>query len=259
MLLHAPGGVMVPLDAVATVATTPGQAEVQRENLRRMVSVTARISGRDLGSTVREIQSTVRTRVPLPRDVSLLYAGTFQTQQQSFAGLLRVLLSAMLFVVIVLLFEFESLRVPLTIFGVNLPALFGVVAALWVTHTTFNISSFVGTILVVGIVAENAIFLMHVVRREQRSGALLETAIIAACHERARPILMTTFAAVLALLPLALGLGTGASIQQSLAIAVIGGFSVSTLLLLFALPMLWSLWGDRSLTPERPRSAADGA
>jgi multidrug efflux pump subunit AcrB len=203
--LHSPSGGLVPLTSIARLTTTKGQAEMVRENLKQMVAVTARISGRDLGSTIAEIQRTLHSKLVLPTGVSIAYGGTYQTQQESFRQLLMVFAAAVLFVFIVLLFEFESLRVPAAVFAVNLPSLFGVVLALWASGIAFNISSFVGTILVVGIVAEK------------------------------------TFAAVFALAPLALGLGKGAQMQQPLAIAVIGGFSVSTLLLLFALPMVFGL------------------
>ncbi len=243
--LHSPAGFLVPLNSIAAITTTKGQAELQRENLKQLVAVTARISGRDLGSTVAEIQRTLKSRLALPAGVYIAYGGTYQTQQESFRGLLLVLGAAVLFVFIVLLFEFESFRVPLTVFAINLPSLFGVVFALWLTNVTFNVSSFVGTILVVGIVAENAIFLLHYVAKYQKEGMVLDEALVQASLVRVRPILMTTFAAVFALLPLALNLGAGTQMQQPLAIAVIGGFSVSTLLLLFALPMVFGLVGKR--------------
>lgn len=230
-------GFQVPLETVAKIATTGGQSEIERENLKPVVSVTARISGRDLGSTVSEIRRTLREKLALPRGVTLAYGGTYRTQQESFRGLVMVLALAILFVMVVLLFEFESFRVPLCVFLINLPSLFGVALALWLTGVSFNVSSFVGTILVVGIVAENAIFVLHYVMRGTREGMALDEALVQASLVRVRPILMTTFAAVFALMPLALGHG----MQQPLAIAVIGGFSVSTLLLLFALPMLFGL------------------
>lgn len=239
--LHSPNGFLVPLESLATITTTKGQAEINRENLKQLTAVTARISGRDLGSTVAEIQKTLQEKLVLPTGSAIAYGGTYQTQQESFRDLLLVLGAAVLFVFIVLLFEFESFRVPLAVFAINLPSLFGVVFALWLMNVTFNISSFVGTILVVGIVAENAIFLLHYVVRYQKDGMALDEALVRASLIRVRPILMTTFAAVFALLPLALNLGAGSQMQQPLAIAVIGGFSVSTLLLLFALPMVFGL------------------
>jgi multidrug efflux pump subunit AcrB len=199
------------------------------------------LSGRDLGSTVRAIRSAIARQLPLPEGVSLEYAGTFQTQQESFRGLLRVLVTAVLLVFVVLLFQFGSIQAPLAVLAIAIPALCGTVAALVVTRVAFNVSSFVGAILVVGIVAENAVFFLHVTERERAAGRSLHDALVAAAEARMRPILMTSFAAVCALLPLALGLGAGAAMQQPLAIAVIGGFTVSTLLLLFALPLLYSV------------------
>jgi multidrug efflux pump subunit AcrB len=142
---------------------------------------------------------------------------------------------------LVLLYEFGEFTVPLSIFIINILSLFGVFGALWLSGVTFNISSFVGVILIIGIVAENAIFVVHAIKGFQAEGLVLDEAIVKAGQVRARPILMTTLAAVFALLPLALGIGSGGQMQQSLAIAVIGGFSVSSALLLFGLPMVYRL------------------
>jgi multidrug efflux pump subunit AcrB len=156
-----------------------------------------------------------------------------------------VALAAALLVFLILLFEFREFTVPLSILVIDALSLSGVFAALWLSHVTFNISSFVGVILIIGIVAENAIFVMHSVKTFQGQGKSLDDALVSACQVRARPILMTTLGAVLAFLPLALGIGTGAQMQQPLAIAVIGGFSVSTLLLFFGLPVIYRLLKGR--------------
>jgi cobalt-zinc-cadmium resistance protein CzcA len=169
------------------------------------------------------------------------FGGVYQTQQESFIVLFLVALAAFMLVFIVLLFEFGEFIVPVSIFIINLQSLFGVFSALWLSGVTFNISSFAGIIMIIGIVAEDAIFVLHAVKGYQAEGMTLDEAIVKAGQVRARPILMTTLAAVFALLPLALGIGTGAQMQQSLAIAVIGGFSVSSLLLLFGLPMIYRL------------------
>jgi hypothetical protein len=124
--IQTPEGEPVPLAHLAAIRTTRGQAEIDRENLASVVSVTARIAGRDLGSTITEIQHTLRKDLVLPRGVSLVYGGTYQTQQESFRGLAMVLGLAVVFVFLVLLFEFESFRVPLAVFLINLPSLFGV-------------------------------------------------------------------------------------------------------------------------------------
>jgi multidrug efflux pump subunit AcrB len=239
-------GKAIPLKSVARIDRVAGQTEIHRERLRQFVAVTARISGRDLGRTVADIQKELTGRLALPSGVTIEYGGVYQTQQESFRGLLIVSLAAFLLVCIVLIFEFESYVVPIAVFIVSLLSLFGVFGALWVSGNAFNISSFVGIIMIIGIVAENAVFVLHTTRILYREGAQLEAAVIMATRMRARPILMTTLAAVLALLPLALGIGAGSQMQQPLAIAVIGGFSVSSLMLFFALPLIVRLLMLRS-------------
>ena len=234
-------GTAVPLRSIATFEKTAGQAELVRESLRPLVAVTARINGRDLGSTIGDIQAKLAKNLVLPPGVTISYGGLFQTQQESFRGLLLVALAALLLVFIVLLIEFGEFAVPVSILIINLLSLVGVFGALWITGVTFNISSFVGIIMIIGIVAENAIFVLHNVKRLQAEGADLEAALVQASLMRSRPIIMTTLAAVFALLPLALGIGAGAQMQQPLAIAVIGGFSLSSFLLFFGLPMVYRL------------------
>ena len=235
-------GVRIPLRNVATIQKTPGQAELHREGLRQLVAVTARIDGRDLGRTVEEIQQKLAKELPLPKGITIEYGGVYQTQQESFRGLLLVSLAAFMLVFIVLLLEFGEFAVPFSIFIVNVLSLFGVLGALWITGVSFNISSFVGVIMIIGIVAENAIFVLHSVKVFQAEGLQLEDALVRAGQVRARPILMTTLAAVFALLPLSIGIGTGAQMQRPLAIAIIGGFSVSSFILFFGLPVIYRLF-----------------
>jgi multidrug efflux pump subunit AcrB len=149
-------------------------------------------------------------------------------------------------VFLVLLIEFSEFAVPFSILTINLLSLIGVFGALWITGVSFNISSFVGIIMIIGIVAENAIFVMHRVRELRLQGSTLDDALVHAGQMRARPILMTTLAAVLALLPLSLGIGAGAQMQQPLAIAVIGGFSVSSFFLFFGLPVVYKFLAGKS-------------
>ncbi len=234
-------GVRVPLRNIAVIQKTSGQAELHREGLRQLVSVTARIEGRDLGRTVEDIQKKLNKEILLPKGISIEYGGVYQTQQESFRGLLLVAIAAFMLVFIVLLLEFGEFAVPVSIFIVNMLSLVGVLAALWITGVTFNISSFVGIIMIIGIVAENAIFVLHSVKTFQAEGMQLEDALVRAGQMRARPILMTTLAAVFALLPLSLGIGAGAQMQQPLAIAIIGGFSVSSFILFFGLPVIYRL------------------
>jgi CzcA family heavy metal efflux pump len=236
-----PDGVLVPLRDVADFEFTPGQSELDREGLRSVVAVSARIEGRDLGRTIRDIKQFLSSHLALPPGVTLEYGGVYQTQQQSFRGLLIVAIVAVLMVFVVLLFEFGEFSVPASVLTVSLLALLGVIAALWITGTTFNISSFVGLIMIIGIVAENSVFIVHEAWERRGEGVDIDTRLVVACRRRIRPIIMTTLAAVLALLPLAIGIGTGAQMLQPLAIAVIGGFCLSTSLLFFVLPVLLRL------------------
>jgi CzcA family heavy metal efflux pump len=240
-LMTPPGGT-VPLRAVASVEMTGGQSEIHREGLRQFVAVTARIKDRDLGRTVDDIKAKLAKGLTLPADVEVVYGGVYQTQQDSFRGLLLVTLAAVALVFIVLLFEFGEFAVPLSILVINVLSLLGVFGALWLTGVTFNISSFVGIILIIGIVAENAIFVMHHVKKLTAGGVPPDEALVRATRMRTRPIIMTALAAIFALLPLSLGVGAGAQMQQPLAIAVIGGFSLSSLLLFFGLPLVYSLF-----------------
>jgi CzcA family heavy metal efflux pump len=236
-----PAGIAVPIADIATFEKTGGEAELNREGLRQVVSVTARISGRDLGHTIADVKKKLSGSLALPQGITLAYGGVYQTQRESFQGLLVAALTAILLVFLILLFEFREFTVPVSVLIIDVLSLSGVFAALWLTRVTFNISSFVGVIMIIGIVAENAIFVMHSVKMSQARGRNLDDALVEACRVRTRPILMTTLGAVLAFLPLALGIGTGAQMQQPLAIAVIGGFSVSSLLLFFGLPVVYRL------------------
>ena len=226
------------LGDLAAVETNPGETEIQRYNLRGMVAVTARLSGRDLGSAVREIQRRVRREVALPLDASIQYGGLWAQQQASFRDLAVVLLAVTSLVALVLLVSFRSWAQLLAVLLVVAASLSGVLAALHLSGASLNISSFVGAIMTVGIVSENAYFLVAAHRAARAAGRLPADAARAAARRRARPVLMTTLAGIAALGPLALGLGAGATLLQPLAIAVIGGFAASAPLLLLVLPPL---------------------
>lgn len=234
-------GIFVPLNSVATVEKTTGQAEIDREGLRQFVAVSARIEGRDLGHTVNDIKRVISAKLNIPKNVALEYGGVYQTQQDSFRDLVMVAIVAFVLVFMVLLFEFGDFAVPISVLVISILSLVGVVSALWITGTTFNISSFVGLIMIIGIVAENGIFVIHQVKLLRADGTDLDSAIVEASRMRVRPIMMTTLAAILALMPLALGMGAGAQMQKPLAIAVIGGFTISSLLLFFGLPLVYRL------------------
>lgn len=237
--LRSANGFYVPLSSIATVDILKGQSELDRENLKQMIAVSARIEGRDLGSTISDIQKTLKTNLIVPQGVSYTFGGLYQSQQESFQSLLFVLIAASVLVIALMILEFESLSIPIAVFSTNLTSLFGVLLALVVTGITFNISSFVGMIMMVGIVHENGVFIVHMIQEIGKEKGLTIDTIIEATKVRARPILMTTFAAVFALMPLALGIGAGAQMQQPLAVAVIGGFLLSSFLLLFELPTLY--------------------
>jgi CzcA family heavy metal efflux pump len=237
--LRSSNGFYVPLSAIASVDLLKGQSEVDREDLKLMVPVSARITGRDLGRTIADIKQVLHSKLVLPQGVMYTFGGQYQSQQESFLSLLYVLIAASLLVIALMIIEFESLSIPVALFSTNLTSLLGVLLALVLTGITFNISSFVGMIMMVGIVQENGVFVVHMIQEIGRKKGSTIGSVIEACRVRARPILMTTFAAVFALMPLALGIGAGAQMQQPLAVAVIGGFLLSSFLLLFELPMLY--------------------
>ncbi len=237
-----PTGDFASVASFANITIKEGQPELTRENLKQMIAVTARISGRDMGSTLKDIQSRLKSNVPLPGNIFIQYGGLYHEQQKSFRDLLIVLLAAILLVFTVQLIEFESFRIPIVILIVDILSLFGVFFLLRITGVPLNISSMMGMIMIIGIVAENAIFLIHYIGMLAGQGRDLESAVIEAGKVRMRPIIMTTLAAVLALMPLAIGIGAGAQMQQPLALAVIGGFSVSAFLLLLLLPVFYMLF-----------------
>ncbi len=224
------------LGDLATLVVTPGETEIARDDQRTMVSATARLSGRDLGSAMGEIQRRVGKEVALAPGMAVRYAGQWAEQQQSFKELAIVLLGAIVAILLVLLFAFRSWRLAGSVLAIALASLAGVFVALHLWGATFNIASFVGAIMVVGIVAENAYFLVAAYLEALAKGETPADAAEAAAHRRARPVLMTTLAGVAALAPLAIGQGSGAELLRPLAIAVIGGFAGSAPLLLLVLP-----------------------
>ena len=239
MRILTPNGEYVKLGTVANLNILDGQPELTRENIKQMIAVKARLSGRDMGSAMAEIKQKVSSQISLPSNVFIQYGGLYAEQQKSFKGLLIVLIMAILLVFSVQMIEFESFKIPIIILVLALLSLAGVFFLLWITNVALNISSMMGMIMIIGIVGENAIFLIHYIQLFRKEGMDLKKALVEAGKVRLRPIFMTTFAAVLALMPLALGIGAGAQMQQPLAIAVIGGFSLSALLLLFILPVFY--------------------
>ncbi|MDE1179878.1 efflux RND transporter permease subunit [Paraburkholderia sp.] len=240
--IRAPDGHLFALDRVADRVTVTGQPEISRDNLKRMVAVTARIDGRDLGSTIGDVQKALAAPNLLPKGVYYELGGLYQQQQIAFKGLLTVFGAAVALVFGLLLFLYERFRIALAVMAMPLLATGAVFIGLWVTGIELNISAMMGMTMIIGIVTEVAIFyvseLQGLVRDE---GMPFERALIEAGRNRLRPIAMTTIAAILALLPLAFALGQGSAMQQPLAIAIISGLIVQLPLVLLVLPVLLQL------------------
>jgi multidrug efflux pump subunit AcrB len=241
--LRTSDGSLVKLSQVADISETSGQLELRREDLRQDIAVTARLENRDLGSAVAEIRNKLAADTSLPPGM-VEYGGLYQQQQESFRNLLLVLVMAIVLVFTVLLIEFGSFREPVAIVSGAVLALFGTIAALWLTDTTLNVVSFLGAIIGVGIVAKNGILMLDLVGHLRADGLSLEDALVRSGRRRLRPVLMTSLAAGLGMLPLAYGIGSGADMLRPLAIAVIGALCISVLLSLVMTPVVFSLMQD---------------
>ncbi|MGD8322631.1 MAG: efflux RND transporter permease subunit, partial [Gemmatimonadota bacterium] len=242
--IRTPTGQLVKLSQVVDVVQEPGQLELRREDGRQDVAVTARLEGRDLGSAMTEIRRILAGDAALPPR-AVEYGGLYQQQRASFLNLVFVLLMAITLVFTVLMLEFGSFYEPLSIvFGAVL-ALFGTVLALWITGTSFNVVSFLGAIIGIGIVAKNGILMLDFVKHLSGEGLTLEEALVRSGRRRLRPVLMTSLAAALGMLPLAWGVGSGADMLKPLAIAVIGALAISVVLSLLATPTLYFLLQHR--------------
>ncbi|MHB8302788.1 MAG: efflux RND transporter permease subunit [Acidobacteriaceae bacterium] len=237
ILISATGNTAT-LGSLAEVTQLPPQSEIFRENLQRDVTVTGSIEGSDLGGAMTKIQKVVAD-LHLPPSVRIVYGGTYQEQQQSFHELLRVLLLAMALVFGVLLTEFRGFAAPIAILTSSVLSVAGVAVALLITSITFNVASFMGVIMVIGIVAKNGILLLDADQKFRGLGYSAERAIVESGRRRLRPILMTAMAAVTGMLPLAFGLGAGSQMLQPLAVAVIGGVVVSMGLSLVVTPAIY--------------------
>ncbi len=232
-----PKGSSVPLSTVAKIEIGKGVAEINRENQKSMGVITARLNNRDLGSTLTEIRSHLNQQLSLPSGYTIEYGGAYQEQQKAFKELMMILISAILLVFIVILFLFRKIKIAFAIIVIAILGVAGCLLSLYLTGTPLNVGSYTGIIMIVGIIGENSIFTY----RQYQEGAASLTHIekieysIAA---RLRPKLMTAFAAIMALTPLALGIGAGAQLHQPLAIAVIGGLVFALPLLLVVLPTI---------------------
>ena len=237
-LLVSSSGHTATLGALATVIENPGQTEIHRENLQRDVAVTARLEGRSLGSGIADVKKVV-AGLHLPESIRVEYGGLYAEQQQSFHDLALVLMLAILLLFIVLLFEFGAFAAPVAILSSALLSTSGVFIALLITRTTFNISSFMGMIMVIGIVAKNGILLLDADQKMRGMRMSAEDAMLNAARRRLRPIVMTALATVAGMLPLAFAIGAGSQMLQPLAIAVIGGVLISMILSLIITPAVY--------------------
>jgi multidrug efflux pump subunit AcrB len=236
IVVNSNGGAAT-LGSVSTITEVPGQTEVLRDNLQQEKEVTARLEGVDLGTGIAAVQKAVFD-MHLPPSIRVEYGGTFKEQQKSFHDLVIVLLLALVLIFLVLLFEFRSYTAPIAILSSAVLSTSGVFFALLITKTTFNVSSFMGLIMVVGIVAKNGILLLDANQKFLDFGFEPEEAMIQAGRRRLRPIVMTAMAAVAGMFPLALAVGAGSQMLQPLAIAVIGGILISMVLSLIITPAM---------------------
>jgi CzcA family heavy metal efflux pump len=237
-VFNSSSGHTATLGAMATVTQLPPQNEIRRENLQQVVLVSGRLEGSDLGGAMTAVKTAV-SRLQLPASVRVEYGGTYQEQQRSFADLARVLVLALALVFGVLLAEFRNFAAPVSILTSSVLSLAGVVFALLITGTDFNVASFMGLIMVIGIVAKNGILLLDADEQLRAGGMDAREAMLHAAERRRRPILMTAIATVCGMFPLALALGAGSQMLQPLAIAVIGGLTISIVLSLVVTPVVY--------------------
>jgi multidrug efflux pump subunit AcrB len=233
------------LDQVADMDYDKGQTEIARDGLRTTVAVTAQLENLDLGSAVKAIQAKLAKAVKLPPGMTVEYGGLYREQQASFRELTLALGLAVALVFLALLVEFRSFSHPLAIITGAVLALSGVLAALFLTRTTLNVVSYMGMIMVIGIVAKNGILMLDAVEEHLAAGDTLREALLRSGRRRFRPVLMTSLAAMFGMLPLALALGAGAEMLRPLAIAVIGGLTMALLLSLIVTPAVYAMLNQR--------------
>jgi multidrug efflux pump subunit AcrB len=247
-MLVSPGGQLANLGSLATMTELPGQTQILQDNQQRYVAVTARLEGLDMGHAITDVKKVI-AGMHLPASIRIEYGGLYQTQQQSFRDLTTVLCLAIVFVFLVLLFEFRNFSAPISILVSAILSTAGVFVALLITRITFNLSSFMGLIMVIGIVAKNGILLLDADEKFLLADYSKEESIFQAGRRRLRPILMTAIAAVAGMIPLALGIGAGSEMLQPLAIAVIGGLLIAMVLSLFVTPTIYYYMTRKKASP----------
>jgi len=248
-LLTSSTGRTATLGSLATLSMDPGQTEIRRENLQRLVQVTGRFEGVDLGTGIAAVQKTVNN-LHLPSSIRVEYGGLYAEERKSSSDMLVVLFLALLLLFAVLLFEFRTFSAPTAILASALLSSFGGFLALLITNTSFNVASRMGMIMVIGIVAKNGILLLDAEHRFRELGFSAEEAMIQAGRRRLRPIAMTALATVAGMLPLAFGIGAGSAMLKPLAIAVVGGILSSMVLSLIFTPAIHFYLQPRTAAQE---------
>jgi CzcA family heavy metal efflux pump len=239
--ISLPDGKLKPLASLASFSLKEGVAEINRDNLKSVSIVTARLNSRDLGSAIREIRKIIEAKVFLPQGYHIEFGGEYAEQQKSFNELLMILILSSLLVFALMLFLFKDFKASCSILFIAVLGISGSLIALFITNTPLNVGSYTGLIMIVGIIGENAIFTFQQFTTNREKGSV-DDSLVFAISTRLRPKLMTALGAIIALMPLATGAGTGAQMHQPLAIAVIGGFVIALPLLLVVLPTLLHLW-----------------
>ncbi|MCG8554198.1 MAG: efflux RND transporter permease subunit [Proteobacteria bacterium] len=255
LTLETPAGDTVALRNVVTVDRGRGPVLIDRKEQQRLVSVTANVAGRDLGSVGADVQAKL-ARIPRPLGYDLVLAGAFEEQQKAAQELVLSLLLALVLVYMVLACQYESLRDPFVVILSVPVAATGVLLALWLTGSTLNVQSYIGCIMLGGIAVNNAILLIDQAGQLRAQGMDTHAAVSEAGRRRLRPILMTTMTTILGLLPLAFGVGEGAEAQAPLARAVIGGLTASTAITLLLIPVVYSMLHPERLPPARSHGSA---
>ena len=238
VFIFLPNGKSIPITTLVNISISKGIAEIERENLQMMCVVTGRLDNKDLGTVMQNIKKEVSSHVVLPTGYYIDYAGAYKDQQQSFKELLLILVASCLLVFGVLLFLFRNLKVAFILLFISVLGISGSYLLLFLTNTPLNVGSYTGLIMIVGIISENAIFTYLQFKETYHDSRNKKQSLVYAISTRLRPKLMTAIGAIIALLPLAIGIGTGSELHQPLAIAVIGGFLIAMPLLLIVLPSL---------------------
>jgi Cu/Ag efflux pump CusA len=247
LTVFLPNGKLIPINQLANVDLKAGDAEINRQDLQSMGVISARLENSDLGTVIPAIQKNIAQKVNLPQGYHVEYGGAYAEQQQSFKELLIILITASLLVFVVILFLYKQFRIAFLILIIAVLGISGSFLALFITNTPLNVGSYTGLIMIVGIIGENAIFtflqfkqraLENMTSNPENIKENIDEAIVYSISTRLRPKLMTALGAIIALTPLALGIGAGAQLHQPLAIAVIGGFLIALPLLLIVLPSM---------------------